>query len=61
MILHTALYTLHEVGWVHRDVSNGNILVLGDHVKLADLEYAKRVQRDDVPHAGIRTVSKILL
>lgn len=58
-MINTALYTLHQVGWVHRDVSNGNILVLGDDVKLADLEYAKRVRHDEPPHAGIRTVSWI--
>ncbi|KAI6046783.1 hypothetical protein EDC04DRAFT_1249500 [Pisolithus marmoratus] len=40
---HKALQLLHSVGWVHRDVSPGNILRVGKLGKLADLEYAKRL------------------
>ena len=29
-------------GWVHRDVSAGNILLYGDRGLIADLEYAKK-------------------
>ncbi|KIP06495.1 hypothetical protein PHLGIDRAFT_118886 [Phlebiopsis gigantea 11061_1 CR5-6] len=43
------LNLMHKSGWVHRDISAGNILivVLGDRVKvkLADLEYAKKCER----------------
>ncbi|KAI6098863.1 hypothetical protein EDD16DRAFT_1226423 [Pisolithus croceorrhizus] len=38
-----ALQILHTVGWVHRDVSAGNVLCSGKIGKLADLEYAKRM------------------
>ncbi|KAI5996896.1 hypothetical protein F5J12DRAFT_725499 [Pisolithus orientalis] len=37
------LQLLHSVGWVHRDVSTGNALRAGEVGKLADLEYAKRM------------------
>ncbi|KAI6021147.1 hypothetical protein EDC04DRAFT_2901404 [Pisolithus marmoratus] len=40
---HKALQFLHSVGWVHRDVSAGNVLRAGQMGKLADLEYAKRM------------------
>lgn len=39
--VHKALQFLHSVGWVHRDISTGNILCAGAMGKLADLEYAK--------------------
>ncbi|KAI6017110.1 hypothetical protein EDC04DRAFT_2576906 [Pisolithus marmoratus] len=38
-----ALQILHSVGWVHRDVSAGNVLRAGQMGKLAGLEYAKRM------------------
>ncbi len=31
---------MHKCGWVHRDVSVGNILIFDDIAKVADLEYA---------------------
>ncbi|KAF7799154.1 hypothetical protein EIP86_010385 [Pleurotus ostreatoroseus] len=37
----TSLQLLHETGWVHRDVSTGNILS-GDRHCLIDCEYAKK-------------------
>lgn len=37
---------MHESGWVHRDVSTGNILV-GDGPRLVDFEYAKRASEED--------------
>ncbi|KAI5981469.1 hypothetical protein EDC04DRAFT_2916514 [Pisolithus marmoratus] len=40
---HKALQFLHSVGWVHRDVSAGNVLRAGQMGKLADLEYAKHM------------------
>lgn len=45
MLIHpwTALRLLHSLGWVHRDVSTGNILRFGDGVKLCDFEYAKNM------------------
>ncbi|KAI0942788.1 hypothetical protein AcV7_010360 [Taiwanofungus camphoratus] len=42
-ILH-ALQLMHRSGWVHRDISTGNILVDKDgNGRLGDLEYAKRM------------------
>ncbi|KIP06968.1 hypothetical protein PHLGIDRAFT_127925 [Phlebiopsis gigantea 11061_1 CR5-6] len=45
---------MHKSGWVHRDISAGNILimVLGRNrvkVKLADLEYAKKCENGPSP------------
>ncbi|CCM03721.1 uncharacterized protein FIBRA_05867 [Fibroporia radiculosa] len=45
---------LHEAGWVHRDLSTGNILVLNGRVRLADFEYAKRLD-EACPSHDIRT------
>ena len=53
-----ALYILHSLGWVHRDISSGNILIVDDFIKIADLEYAKR--EDDTSQHGIRTVCHTL-
>ncbi|KAI6144040.1 hypothetical protein BKA82DRAFT_4179732, partial [Pisolithus tinctorius] len=50
--VYKALQFLHSAGWVHRDVSTGNALRAGEVGKLADLEYAKRMDFDathDVP------------
>lgn len=38
-----ALRALHLTGWLHRDISSGNILLVDGIVKLADLEYAKNM------------------
>lgn len=49
------LYILHKHGWVHRDISTGNILVCRDGTtKLVDFEYAKRY--DDRTTHAMRTV-----
>lgn len=32
---------MHDFGWVHRDISSENILVVDGVGKIADLEYAK--------------------
>lgn len=58
-----ALEVLHKVGWVHRDISIGNILVArsddGAVVKLADLEYAKAFQdRPVLKSQELRTVCR---
>ena len=53
------LKALHEIGWVHRVVSSGNILVDGDSVKLVDLEYAKKIGKTTGGHHEIRTVRHI--
>jgi serine/threonine protein kinase len=47
---------MHRIddAWVHRDVSPGNILTDQNTTKLADLEYAKRLN-DDKTH-DIKTV-----
>lgn len=36
-----------RAGWVHRDISPGNLLVHDGKVKLADLEYAKPYPDDE--------------
>ncbi|KAI6043595.1 hypothetical protein EDC04DRAFT_668792 [Pisolithus marmoratus] len=38
-----ALQILYSVDWAHRDVSAGNVLRVGQMGKLADLEYARRM------------------
>ena len=41
--LNLALVRLHDAGWVHGDLSPGNIIVVGGGVaKISDLEFAKR-------------------
>lgn len=45
---------MHDCGWVHRDVSLGNILLVDGVAKIADLEYAKK-ENDFLRH-GVRTV-----
>jgi serine/threonine protein kinase len=52
----TALQLLRKLGWVHRDVSVGNILSYKGEAKLADLEYAKRV--GDGKSHEMRTASR---
>ncbi len=54
MIKLKALVAMHVSGWVHRDVSATNILVVNDRAKIGDLEYAKREKQD--AHHNIRTV-----
>ena len=51
------LQALHQCGWVHQDISIGNILVVGTSAKLADFEYAKRIDDTSDIHEG-RTVSR---
>ena len=46
---------MHRLGWVHRDISYGNILVVGGRGKITDLEYAKEETDVSTIH-GIRTV-----
>ncbi|KAI6016905.1 hypothetical protein BKA83DRAFT_4329397 [Pisolithus microcarpus] len=43
MDVHKALQLLHSIGWVHRDISTGNVLYWGGMGKLADLDYAKHI------------------
>lgn len=53
-----ALEGLHEAGWVHRDISPGNILITEtDSVKLSDWEYAKEFDAKLPIVHDIRTVS----
>ena len=43
-------------GWVHRDVSTGNVLVdTAGKVRLADFEYAKKLDEESNSH-DVRTV-----
>lgn len=38
-----ALEVLHKLGWVHRDISSGNIMLCGNNAKITDFEYAKKM------------------
>ena len=55
-----ALLYLHEAGWVHRDISVGNLYLYTDPVSrkkrglIGDFEYAKRVGEGGKP--DVRTV-----
>ena len=51
----SVLHALHRLGWVHRDISYGNVLIVEGRGKITDLEYSKRVNDNTGPH-GIRTV-----
>ncbi len=45
---------MHTAGWVHRDVSIGNILIdETGHGRLVDLEYAKRMGDDSIPESRV--------
>ncbi|KAI0084508.1 hypothetical protein BDY19DRAFT_1060215 [Irpex rosettiformis] len=44
------LAVMHKSGWVHRDISSGNILVVDGVVKISDLEYAKKMS-DSTSHS----------
>ncbi|KAJ3558272.1 hypothetical protein NM688_g1021 [Phlebia brevispora] len=48
-----ALQTMHQAGWVHRDVSPGNILLRDDGTALlSDLELAKRMDSERQRRVG---------
>lgn len=53
-----ALEVLHKLGWVHRDISSGNIMLYGSYVKITDFEYAKKMTLPGKVHE-IRTVNTI--
>lgn len=36
---------MHKSGWVHRDLSPGNIIIVNGVGKITDLEYATREDR----------------
>ena len=37
-----ALHCLHKAGWVHKDLSPGNIITVEGKTKISDLEFAKQ-------------------
>lgn len=44
----SALHLMHNVGWVHRDISIGNLLVAEKkHCRLIDMEYSKKMDTED--------------
>lgn len=53
------LQLMHDIGWVHRDVSPGNVLRVGNQGKITDLNYSKYMH-SDTTH-DIRTVSKFVI
>ena len=56
MVMPLGLRAIHEAGYVHRDISTGNILIVEGVAKIVDLEYAKR--KDEITHHTIRTVRR---
>lgn len=50
---------MHAAGWVHRDVSTGNILMDNKVTRLADMEYAKIAGQGD-EHRLVRESSLVL-
>ncbi|EGO04175.1 hypothetical protein SERLA73DRAFT_67889 [Serpula lacrymans var. lacrymans S7.3] len=42
----TSLQLLHKYGWVHRDVSTGNLLVYEGNGKMGDLEFTKKSDQE---------------
>ena len=52
------LQAIHQAGWVHRDISAGNILMVDNVAKIADFEYAKKMS--DISHHTLRTVRLII-
>ena len=52
------LGALYARGWIHRDISVGNILIVDGQVKISDLEYAKMYMDMSLPHS-IRTVRSL--
>ncbi|KAF8576249.1 hypothetical protein K439DRAFT_1664701 [Ramaria rubella] len=48
------LELMHKHGWVHRDISSGNLLVHEGVGKLTDLEYTKRMSTEG-SHSEVRT------
>lgn len=61
LINHAVLRLFHKLGWVHRNLSSGNIMLVGDVVKISNLEFCKKMDEvgDDRPR-NIRTVSQFL-
>ncbi len=51
-----ALHMMHTSGWVHRDVSTGNILIdATGRARLADVEHARHMDDTSSTHP-VRTV-----
>ena len=63
----SVLQALHTAGWLHRDISGGNVMLWQNKVKIADFEYAKRFKNmktaeelENTPHHNLRTVCDVL-
>ena len=54
----SGLQAIHQAGWVHRDISSGNILMVDGVAKIADFEYAKKMS--DISHHTLRTVRLVI-
>lgn len=49
-----AVEYMHTIGWVHRDISAGNVLLVGDDGVISDLEYAVKLD-SSAPRPNART------
>lgn len=56
-----ALASLHMLGWVHRDISSGNLLIGNGQLKIADFEYAKKMTNPGDNVHDIRTVCSMFV
>lgn len=50
---------MHKSGWVHRDISAGNILIVDGSGRLTDLEYAMNEEYQDEPGRTVRRRSTV--
>lgn len=57
-----ALQAIHESGWMHRDISTGNIILDNNRGILIDFEYAERIPKEGkAPSHGGRTVRRVFV
>lgn len=59
MHLLTALRYIHEAGWVHRDISTGNIYLFENRGLLSDFEYARPMGKG--AEHEVKTVSLVVV
>lgn len=52
--LNLALLHLHKAGWVYRDLSPGNVIMINKQVKMSDQEFARQAKISDLEFAKKR-------